>query len=482
MKKGRFFNILKSVLFFICLALCAYMVFTLVWISSYSVLVADDFSHGLEVGAFNEPFFPYLLASVRFVKATYFGCSGAYFTMFLQALLSPINHFGLSQLRIVMAVNSCFFFISLFVFFHAVMKKYGIKDRTVIMFLITLVVFPICGYQTYPEVFFWFSGATGYGFPMSMLLLALACIIEINEDNKNAYFWLAIIFGVCAVGGNLTVSGAGCYVALLIILYKVVRGRKFPQNLFCVFITWFIGALVNALAPGQFNRHDMIDDSGLHIGTAICNSFIMVKSRWLDLLGYNFLLLLMLVFICGIVIGKERDTFDTTSLIFSFAGLLTPIVTAFPLALGTSKAGIPNRCAFVVDVDIIISSMNLMLILGFIIYRVLTAQMRTVVITVLAMAMLIYCKYDGYGLSDFKTYELNCQQAYGVYSEHYYNHVEFYKWVKEQRGQDVVVTPEHCPYGIDNVHNLYLFNDPNEWVNDCVAQYCGVNSIRTDYD
>ena len=86
------------------------MVGTLIWISSYSVLVADDFSHGLTVGTFNEPMFPYLLTSFKFVKKLYFDWSGMYFSMFMQALLSPINHYGFIQLRVVMACNALLFF------------------------------------------------------------------------------------------------------------------------------------------------------------------------------------------------------------------------------------------------------------------------------------------------------------------------------------------------------------------------------------
>ena len=159
------------------------------------------------------------------------------------------------------------------------------------------------------------------------------------------------------------------------------------------------------------------------------------------------------------------------------------MVTIFPYPLGTNGALIPDRCAFVMDIGIILSPLNIAFILGGVISNRLTKNIRIITISVIVILMISYCRYDEFGLSDFKTYELFCQQQfYDVYSDHYYTHVNYYKWVKEQEGQDVVVTPEHCPYGIDNVFNLYLFSDSNEWVNKCVAQYCGAKSIRGDYD
>ena len=45
-----------------------YMVITMVHAASYSVLVADDFSHGNGVGAFHVPFVEYLKASFAYSK------------------------------------------------------------------------------------------------------------------------------------------------------------------------------------------------------------------------------------------------------------------------------------------------------------------------------------------------------------------------------------------------------------------------------
>ena len=90
----------------ICIILLGWMIMTMVKASSYSVLVADDFSHGNTVGVFHTSFWNYLVASFQYAVKEYLEWQGTYFSMFIQALLSPINNYGMRQLRCVMAVNS----------------------------------------------------------------------------------------------------------------------------------------------------------------------------------------------------------------------------------------------------------------------------------------------------------------------------------------------------------------------------------------
>lgn len=485
MSFSKTFKMVQRWVTFICVAFSLLMIFSMVWISSYSVLVADDFSHGLEVGSFNEALIPYFFSSVRFVKKIYFDCSGAYFTMFLQALLSPINHYGLSQLRVVMAVNSAFFFVSLLLFLCFIIKRIRIVDMNVTILIVTTILFSICGYHTYPEVFFWFSGATGYGFPFSMLMLALICFISMDDEGMSPWKTVgAIILGLCAIGGNLTVSGTGCYIALLVVIFNFIKTKTMPKKKVYVFIIWLIGAFINALAPGQFNRHDMMEDTGIHVGKSIINSLIMVQDRYEFLFGFNFILVLVILMLCGGVVGRNISHDSVLFFIFALAGLLTPLVTAFPYAIGTNnEGGAPDRVAFVMDMSIIFSLSFLVFVFGVMVSNVFYSKSRLGIIIFILIIMGLYCKYDGYGLSDFKPLELSRGEIeHHIYSDHYNNHVRFYKWLGEHKGEDVVVDYEHCPYGVDNVYNLYLMSDPDFWVNKCIAMYTGTKSIRTDYD
>ena len=69
--------------------------------AGYTVLSGDDFTHGVRVGVFHVSLPAYFGASLLYVKDLYMDWQGTFFSMFLQAFLSPINNFGLAQLRAV---------------------------------------------------------------------------------------------------------------------------------------------------------------------------------------------------------------------------------------------------------------------------------------------------------------------------------------------------------------------------------------------
>ena len=86
---------------------------TLVAGAGYTVLIGDDFTHGVRVGAFHVSLPKYFAASLMYVKDLYMDWQGTWFSMFLQAFLSPVNNFGMPQLRAVMMGNAILFLASL---------------------------------------------------------------------------------------------------------------------------------------------------------------------------------------------------------------------------------------------------------------------------------------------------------------------------------------------------------------------------------
>ena len=178
-----------------------YMVISMVHAASYSVLAADDFSHGNGVGIFHVSFMEYLLASFTYSKSIYLTWQGTYFSMFLQALLSPINNFGFRQLRCIMAANALMFYVSLIIFAWKALSVNAKEKLHVKLMIIAILVFSFCGFESYPEIFFWFSGATSYSFPLSILLFAIVLFWNTYEKKSTISFVGAIVLGVMAMGG-----------------------------------------------------------------------------------------------------------------------------------------------------------------------------------------------------------------------------------------------------------------------------------------
>lgn len=86
----------------------------------------------------------------------------------------------------------------------------------------------------------------------------------------------------------------------------------------------------------------------------------------------------MLFVLFGYLVFVKRDFTGNLKirLVFSFLGIFTPVVTAFPLALGYSGINVPNRCEFVLDMSIIITAFNLAFTLGILIAKRIKEQLK----------------------------------------------------------------------------------------------------------
>lgn len=134
--------------------------------SEYSVYSADDFSHSSGVGVFGGNMWELFVASLRYTKRMYLVWQGTYTSMFLQAFLSPLNGFGYMQLRAVMVFNAVLFIISLKVLISAICKSLYIDVGRLWIFF-SICVMGIFAFTSWQEIFYWFSGAVSYSFPMS---------------------------------------------------------------------------------------------------------------------------------------------------------------------------------------------------------------------------------------------------------------------------------------------------------------------------
>ncbi len=472
---------IKCIIVIVLSLLSLFMITTIVRASAYSVLVADDFSHGNSVGAFHVDALTYIKASIQYAYKEYMTWQGTYFSMFLQALLSPINNGGIEQLRIVMVTNSILFFTSLIYFIFTFLDRNSIIIK---MIFVTIILFMVTNYQAYEEVFYWFSGAVSYSIPLSLLMIAVSCAIKISYKHKMVYFILAIITGVMAVGGSLVVTGLGCYIILLICLYLYLRDKKVDVLRTAVCIIWLIGALINACAPGNFIRHGAIDETGVHPLKAIYDSFYIVDARCQTFFNStNISILLIIVLICGIYIGRIMVINIHAYLPVSILALFAPIVVSFPMALGYSGQGIPNRCAFVIDIAIIFSLINTFCLVGIIIASKMSEKDLKIVYVMMISCTLIGCTIDQYGLSRIKTLNICYDLFSGTYRSHYENCINFYESLSEyEENAEVRISTNDMPYNIENFYNFYLSDDPENWVNVAVAHYYKLKSIAVYYE
>lgn len=168
----------------ICVMIIAVTVGVLTVAAGYTVLIGDDFTHGVRVGAFHVSLPQYFVASLAYVQDLYFDWQGTFFAMFLQAFLSPINNFGLSQLRAVMMGNTLFFLAAFLGTVWMGLSFFGKEKENRALYLVILTILftaPINA-DVYTEIYFWFSGATAYSIPFSVCLTAILLFLLINKD------------------------------------------------------------------------------------------------------------------------------------------------------------------------------------------------------------------------------------------------------------------------------------------------------------
>ena len=480
----------------VCIIIIAAVVGVTAVGAGYTVLCGDDFTHGVRVGVFHASLPKYFASSLLYVQDLYMDWQGTFFSMFLQAFLSPINNFGLSQLRAVMVGNVFFFFASLFAllwaglsFFQAgadgLSGETGTEEKKHVLFLrlvlLTVFVVTLVNADVYAEIWFWYSGAVAYSMPFSVLLVALSLFLLINKEElrgrrKTGYAVCAGILFFLSSGGSLAVAGAGCYTALILTAVFFLSSRKVSVHNLAVLSAGVAGALVNVAAPGNFARHDGTAGAGLHFGKAFlytARMFAEETSRLFKETIFGLVFLLMIA--AGLYLaGKCRIALKEYGVI-TVLSLAAGLVAYFPVALGYGDYYVPNRCYFIIDTVLVISLLNLALFVGICLHRLcgLPADAKsTAVLLYICLASVIVSPLS---VGEMPLYRVARSVHNGSYREYYEKCVEIYDYLETCPEEEVVL---EMPEYIEDFECFYFDVDESGWVNQGIAAYYGKKSVR----
>lgn len=483
-------QIIKRILMVASIAALVYMIAIYLWASAYSVLSADDFSHGVTFGRFLENLHLRVISSVRFSIMTYFTWQGTFFAMFIQALLSPVNGLEFTQLRVVMILNLLLIIISGIVLIYELFSNLSKEFRFLIPFVSALLYFVLLGTTTYQEVFFWYSGSTSYGFPFSFFLLGLVFLFRYYRLKEKKYAKASKIIGFLACGGTLMIAGAGCYLTLLTVAYHSAKDKKVDKQGRNIFIWWLIGALINTIAPGNFLRKSSYGE-GLQVLDAIKNSFRICKHNCKILIVSGCFFEVAVIFlVMGIIIGlaykKSRADIRSNALLL-VAAVLSPAAmwfACFPATLGyNAYDGLNNRCDFVLHSILIGTTLFAAAVVGIELSIILGEMARYVIPVLLIGAMVSFVILPGSAL-DNKFTELRKQLVNGEIQEYYSECVAFLdKLDSIPEGTDVKIALDDMPKPVENTINIYYYEDPGNpknWMNKALAEYYGFNSFTID--
>lgn len=452
--------------------------------AGYTVLSGDDFTHGVRVGAFHVSLPQYFAASLLYVQDLYMDWQGTWFSMFLQAFLSPINNFGLPQLRAVMVGNALLFLGSLAAILWTGLSFFrtetgcAAKWRIIILLLFFLTV---VNADVYAEVYFWFSGAVAYSMPFSLLLLALALFLLINREKgsprgKNICAGAAAVLLFLSSGGSLAVAGVGCYMALMLTAVFFLLTKKVSRANLTVFAAGFAGALINAAAPGNFSRHDGTAGEGLHVGQAVLYTLRMFTEESCRLFRETMLgLAFLLMIAAGLYLsGKCRVALREYGIATAFA-LLAGCVAYFPVALGYGGYYVPNRCYFIIDTVMVLSLLNLALFLGICAHRLCGLPSDGKTVTILLYICLAALVVTPLSVEELPLYRVARHVHNGSYRAYYEKCAAVYDYLETSPEEDVEL---EVPEYIEDFECFYIDEDESGWVNQGMAAYYGKRSVR----
>lgn len=460
---------IACLIFYILIVLLSLM---FICASRWSFYSADDFNHSNSVGVFHVNILELFRASVRYMTEVYKNWQGTYFSMFLQGFLSPINGLGEGQLAVVMVCNVILFILTLLLLIREICSIIGMEKHLKAL-LCLFVVFSILGFKAWTEIFYWFSGAVSYSFPLSFAMLAITLFIK----NKNtATYVVACILSFLACGGSLEVAGAHCFGILTIL---VVKGFKNCGKLDYLFFGISVaGAVINTAAPGNYARHDVIDDSGLHVTDAVMRSV----NQSVDSIKYlvfktPFWLIIFSCVMIGIFIGggKWFHKILACKIIIMYA--LLPVVTYFPVFLAYSNSEyFPNRCEFVGILVCIFSIMTISILTGVFLKesKIITGYKEGVII-MLFLCLLLPVINNNYKYSNTLIYRMCSNGSIEQFKKYHDSAMAIYHQIGEAQSSDVII--ESLPEPVPDFRQINLSTDPGYWINQGVAKYYNKNSV-----
>ena len=462
----------KNIVSLISFAMILGIAYVLVSAARWSFYNADDFSHADAIGVFGGNVVRLFKASAAYMIYAYKGFVGAYFTIFLQGFLSPMNGFGEGQLAIVLIGNVVLIFVSLLLLIKEICKLIGM-ERHIRIFLSFLAIFSIFGFKAWTEVLYWYSGAVGYSVPLSVALLSIVLYLK----NKNMFTYvIACMMAFLASGGTLEVAGTSCFAILTVLC---VKGYKKCNMKDCIYFgAAVLGALINTVAPGNFLRHDVVDDSGLHIGSALIRSINRDISTIEELLFRTpFLIVVVVCVMVGIYVGGGK-WFDKV-LAYKMIAMCTilPIVTYFPVFLGYSRDDyFPNRCEYVGVVSVVITIMLISVLVG-ILMRECGCKIgcKECAMFLLLLCLIMPTLSDYYKYSNTVIYRMYNNVAMDNFKKYHDGVTEIYQQIEESESPDVII--ESLPEAVADFSQVSLPTDSENWVNKAIAKHYGKNSV-----
>lgn len=474
---------INKIVLIIAVILVFVLVFPILHATCYSVFVGDDFSYA-NVSNAGENIISTILSTI---KSDYFGGQGTYIASGLWILLSPLCGAGLTQLHVTLVIVNILLFISISLFTYVGVKK--ITDSVMISAVsMIILMYMLTAYDAYEEIYYWFSANINYAMPTVCYLIGIILLLKMPEQSKtvhNVMIVITIVFGFIAGGCTTTVVGMGCYFIFLYNVYNLVICRKINKDGIIVMSVWAIFGMINVFAPGNYQRHTYVDDTGVHPLYALKRTikYVLDRELWMKS-NTSIVTMAIIILVLAIIISfKVGKNFNWKCSLFIFLNYCAPVVVAFPVMLGTSTiynenyVQFNNRCVFILDLAIYLAMIFSMIILGFLVGKIIGEKIRFFVIVIIVICAVVVADNDNWSIKQSVSYRTNQLLADNIIQNYYEKCLKLYDYMDSMDGQDVEVYENEYPQEIELFYAFYIEDYPDYWVNQAVSVYYNLNSV-----
>lgn len=382
------------------------------------------------------------------VKNTYNNWQGIWFAQFLAT--GFIYNFGFNVISYRMGI--LFIIICLtgsILYFLRVVTKYLEMGKIRFIFIPIVIIGALNTYSG-DQAIYWFCSSLLYLFHFSLSLFALTLFVKYLSNRSALYLVISSIIAFVSTGGVLMVTGFLNMCALIMLCY-LLYSHQFKKTQLFFFLSCIVGALINALAPGNFVRHTRIieiqgDSISNHSTVSLLmNACINTIKIFVSCYGKLFCISFILVVICscffiGITLKNKRKMS-----IFAVVGggISVVFVTIFPIAYGYNSSTIDTRSQYLIGIVEMMVAAIIFYTLGAWIsskYDITIDKNIKTIISAFLLCMAVGIAVDNYKSSESMTSITILKEAgSGILADYEESYRRIYASIKNGDSDDIVM-------------------------------------------
>lgn len=286
------------------------------------------------------------LGALKGTYSYYMTWQGTYLSNFLWYFVRPYDRAGLLGFRVAV-IAMCLLFVFAVYFLLKTLAKESMSVLSLAL-IAYIIAFNTSQNSLEKEFLYWYTGAINYSVGVSLAFITLALTIRLKkEEDKKKIRWMTFIAcctGFLASGCSLEITSVNCSWLLLFLILCVEEIPK-KKIITLPFVSAFVGALINAAAPGNFARREATTSGAEYgIADALRDTMICWKNEWNGIFDNKFFIVLLVIaflvcWVCGTKILDKGISTWKMLLLFP-AVFVMQYFTAFPVILGYQSSSL----------------------------------------------------------------------------------------------------------------------------------------------